>query len=104
MYAIVRLAGRQYRVEPGKVLDVEKLPYAVNENFTTDDVLLVGDGDKTQIGQPKVAGAAVSATVLDTFRGKKIIVFKYRQRTRHFKRKQGHRQWYTRVRIDSITL
>ncbi|MYE80232.1 MAG: 50S ribosomal protein L21, partial [Chloroflexi bacterium] len=66
-----------------------------------DDVLLVADGDEARIGAPRLDGASVSATVVEQFRGKKIIVYKYRQRT-NYRRKQGHRQYYTRLRIDEI--
>jgi len=103
MYAIIRTGNRQYRAEVGKLLEVEKLPYAVDERIEIDDVLLIGDGDKTIIGQPKVEGALVKATVVDQFRGEKIIVFRYRQRT-NYRRKTGHRQYYTRLRIDGIVV
>lgn len=103
MYAIVRTGGRQYRAEVGSVLDVERLPNAVDEKITLSDVLLVGNGESTVIGQPKVDGASVGATVVAQFRAPKIIVFKYRQRTK-FRRKRGHRQYYTRLRIDSINV
>ncbi|MBC7813047.1 MAG: 50S ribosomal protein L21 [Burkholderiales bacterium] len=103
MYAIIRTGNRQYRAEVGKLLDVERLPHEENTSFTISDVLLVGDGDATVIGQPNVEGAAVQATVVEQFRATKIIVFKYRQRT-NYRRKQGHRQYYTRIRIDAITV
>lgn len=101
MYAIIRTGNRQYRAEVGKTLDVERLPYNVNDTFDITDVLLVGNGDKTVIGQPNVEGAAVKVTVTDQFRGEKIVVFKYRQRT-NYRRKRGHRQYYTRLRVDDI--
>ncbi|MGQ9887906.1 MAG: 50S ribosomal protein L21 [Aggregatilineales bacterium] len=103
MYAIIRTGNRQYRAEVGKTLDVERLPYNVNDTFEITDVLLVGNGDNTVIGQPNVEGAAVKVTVTDQFRGEKIVVFKYRQRT-NYRRKRGHRQYYTRLRVDDITL
>lgn len=102
MYAVIRTGGRQYRAEVGKNLDIDRLPNEVNESFDITDVLLIGDGDNTIVGQPLVEGASVKVTVIDQFRGKKIIVFKYRQRT-NYRRKRGHRQYYTRVRIDSIS-
>lgn len=101
MYAIVRTGGRQYRAEVGSVIDVERLPNAVDEKLTLNDVLLIGNGDATVVGQPNVEGASVVATVLAQFRAPKIIVFKYRQRTK-YRRKRGHRQYYTRLRIDAI--
>jgi large subunit ribosomal protein L21 len=102
MYAIVRLAGgKQYRAEVGSVIDVERLPQNVDEKVEITDVLLVGDGDSTVIGQPTVDGASVTATVLSQYRAPKILVFKYRQRTKT-RKMRGHRQYYTRLRIDSI--
>ncbi len=103
MYAIIRAAGRQYRAEVGKTLDVDKLPYDVDHKFVIDDVLLIGDGDNTVLGQPRVEGAKVSATVVEQFRGEKIMVFHYRQRT-NLRKMAGHRQYYTRIRIDAITV
>lgn len=101
MYAIFRTGGRQYRAEVGKTIDVERLPFEVDHQFDTPDVLLIGNDASTVIGQPVVEGATVSFTVVDQFRAKKVIVFKYRQRT-NFRRKRGHRQYYTRLRVDSI--
>lgn len=103
MYAIIRTGNRQYRAEVGKLLEVEKLPYAVDESIEINDVLLIGDGDSTLVGQPNVEGAIVKATVVEQFRGAKIIVFRYRQRT-NYRRKTGHRQYYTRLRIDDIVV
>lgn len=101
MYAIVRTGGRQYRAEPGKVIDVEKLP--VDEGATIQlEVLLVApdDGDPV-IGTPVVAGVTVSATVVEHYRAKKILIWKYRPGLR-YRRRKGHRQTYTRLKIDSI--
>jgi large subunit ribosomal protein L21 len=103
MYAIFRTGGRQYRAEVGKTIDVERLPFEVNHNFSISDVLLVGDGDNTVIGRPLVDGASVSLTVVEQYRGRKILVFKYRQRTK-YRRMRGHRQYYTRLRVDGINL
>ena len=101
MYAIIRSGGKQYRAEVGSTIDVDRLPNDVGDSIDISDVLLVANEDKTLIGQPRVEGASVSVTVVDQFRGKKIIVYKYRQRT-NYRRKQGHRQYYTRLRIDDI--
>lgn len=103
MYAIIRSGGKQYRAEVGATIDVDRLPDAIGDSIEIGDVLLVANGDATVIGQPRVEGASVSATVVDQFRGKKIIVYKYRQRT-NYRRKQGHRQYYTRLRIDDISI
>lgn len=103
MYAIIRSGGKQYRAEVGATIDVDRLPQAVGESVDLSDVLLVADEDDARIGQPLVEDARVSATVVEQFRGKKIIVYKYRQRT-NYRRKQGHRQYYTRLRIDDISV
>jgi large subunit ribosomal protein L21 len=103
MYAIIRTGGRQFRAEVGKTIDVERLPNAVNDTLEISDVLLVGDDDNTVIGTPLVDGAVVKATVVDQYRAKKVIVFKYRQRTK-YRVKRGHRHYYTRLRIDSINV
>ena len=103
MYAIIRLGGRQYRAVPGEFIDVERLPNETGEEITINDVLLVADGDDLAVGQPTVDGASVSATVEEQFRGEKLIVFKYRQRTT-YRRKKGHRQYHTRLRINAINV
>lgn len=103
MYAIIRTGGRQYRAEVGALLDVEKLPYEVDHKLEISDILLIGDDDKTVIGQPLVEGASVKATVVEQFRGEKIVVFHYRQRT-NYRKTAGHRQSYTRLRIDEISV
>lgn len=103
MYAVIRTGGRQYRAEVGQTLDVERLPQEVGTSFEIDDVLLIGDDDNTIIGQPTVDGAKVKVTVVEQFRGEKVIVFRYRQRT-NYRRKRGHRQYYTRLRIDDIVV
>jgi large subunit ribosomal protein L21 len=101
MYAIIRVGNRQYRAEAGSTIDVDRLPQDVGEEIVIDDVLLVGDDDKTVIGQPTVEGAKVTAKVEEQFRGDKVIVFKYRQRT-NYRRKKGHRHYYTRLHINNI--
>lgn len=103
MYAIIRTGNRQYRAEVGQTIDVERLPNEVNDQIQLTDVLLVGDDANTIIGQPTVEGAVVTATVVDQYRADKVIVFKYRQRT-NYRRKRGHRQYYTRLRIDNISV
>lgn len=102
MYAIVESGGRQYRAEVGHTFSVEKLPYEVGEQIEMD-VFLVSNDDDIRVGQPLVDGASVKATVVDQYRGKKIFVWKYRPRKR-YRRRQGHRQQYTRLRIDEINL
>ncbi len=103
MYAIIRIGGRQYRAEVGQTLDVERLPNDIGDSIQIDNVLLIGNGDATLIGQPLVENAFITATIEEQFRGKKVIVFKYRQRT-NYRVKRGHRQYHTRIRIASISL
>ena len=101
MYAIVSSGGRQYRVEPGQRLDVEKLPAEAGSEITLDQVLLIGDGDTITVGQPIVSGARVLADVVGEVKGRKIIVFKYKNKVR-YRRKTGHRQRYLRLQIKEI--
>ena len=101
MYAVVRTGGRQYRAEVGATIDVEKLPHEVGDSIALDEVLLVADGDKATIGTPLVKGASVKATVLDQYRDRKQLVWKYTPKKR-YRRLKGHRQYYPRLRIDEI--
>ena len=103
MYAVFRTGGRQYRGQVGDVIDVDRLPNDVDEQIELNEILLVGDGDNTVIGQPLVEGASVKATVVKQYRAKKVIVYKYRQRT-NYRRKKGHRQYYTSLRVDAIVV
>jgi large subunit ribosomal protein L21 len=103
MYAIIRSGGKQYRAEVGSTIDVDRLTNEVGDTVEINDVLLVEDGENTVIGQPVIEGAVVKATVVEQLRGKKIIVYKYNQRT-NYRRKQGHRQYYTRLQIDGISV
>ena len=102
MYAIIRTGGRQYRAEVDAEIDVEKLPYEIGATVELDEVLLLADDENVVVGQPLVNGAKVTATVVDQFRARKIRVWKYRSGNR-YRRRQGHRQHYTRLRIDKIT-
>jgi large subunit ribosomal protein L21 len=102
MYAVLRTGGKQYRVAAGDVVEVEKLDGTVGETVTLSDVLLVADGDAVQIGQPSVEGASVTAKITGQYRGNKILVFRYRPKKRIRVRK-GHRQYLTRLEIQSIT-
>ena len=100
-YAVIQTGGKQYRVQPGDVIDVEKLEEEVGARVALSDVLLVGEDDAVSVGTPTVDGAQVTAEVADQFRGPKIIVYKYKAKTR-YRRKNGHRQSYTRLRIRHI--
>lgn len=101
MYAIIKIGGHQYRVEEGRFIDIDRLPYEDGEEITIEDVLLVADGDTVKVGQPTVEGASVKATVEESFKGEKLIVYKYRQRT-SYRRRKGYRHYHTRLRINSI--
>ena len=100
MYAVIKTGGKQYRVAQGDKLHVEKLPGAVGDTVALNEVLLVG-GDAIKIGTPLVAGAKVEAKIVAQDRDKKIIIFKFRRR-KNYRRKQGHRQPYTQLKITGI--
>lgn len=100
MYAIIATGGKQYKVAEGDVINVEKLGVEAGNTVTFDQVLVVNNGSLT-VGNPTVAGATVSATVVEEGRGKKVIVYKYKRKTGYHK-KNGHRQAYTKVKIDKI--
>lgn len=101
MYAVIETGGKQYRVTEGQTIEVEKLPADVGETVELDRVLLLVDEGKVVTGNPTVKGAVVSATVLRQDRRRKVIVFKYKARER-YRRKKGHRQAFTRLRIGEI--
>ena len=101
MYAIVRTGGRQYRAEPGKVIDVEKLPVEAGDTVNLETLLVAPDDGAPVIGHPTVEGVVVRATVVEHYRAKKILVWKYRPGLR-FRKRRGHRQTYTRLRIEAI--
>jgi large subunit ribosomal protein L21 len=103
MYAVVKTGGKQYRVSPGDSIDVERLPNDVGEQVELEQVLLVAKGSGTKIGQPLVKGAKVKATVTRQAKGRKVIVFKYRA-SKRYRRMKGHRQHFTRLRIDEIVV
>ena len=101
MYAVVKIKNQQYRVSPGDSIDVEKLPFEVGEQVELDEVLLVANGKGAKIGRPLVKGAKVKATVTRQAKGRKVIIFKYHA-SKRYRRRKGHRQHFTRLRIDEI--
>lgn len=101
MYAIIADGGRQYKVEEGQTLEVDLRSANPGDSITFDRVLAVSDDSGFRLGQPEVSGASVSAKVLDNTKGDKIYVQKFRRR-KNSKRRTGHRQKYTRVRIEKI--
>ncbi len=101
MYAVIRTGGKQYLVNQGDFLKVEKLPGNVGDEIVFDDVLLVSDAGELKLGRPRLEGARVKGTIVEQGRGKKIIVFKMKRR-KGYRKKQGHRQYYTGVKVDAI--
>ena len=102
MYAVIKTGGKQVKVQKADVVFVEKLEVNEGDKYTFDEVLMVG-GEKTIIGTPTVDGASVTAKVVKNGRGPKIIVFKYRPK-KNYKRKQGHRQAYTKLEITNVVV
>jgi large subunit ribosomal protein L21 len=102
MYAVIRSGGKQYRVESGAKLRVERLAADVGAPVSFDQVLLVGDGEGVKVGAPLVSGALVKATVLAQGRDDKVRIFKLRRR-KHYQKHQGHRQNFTEIEITGIT-
>ena len=102
MYAIIKTGGKQYCVEEGKIITVEKLDVAAGDEVTFEEVLLIS-GDAVKIGQPTVAGAKVTAKVLKHGKNKKIRIFKYVSKQKSTRKTQGHRQPYTKLEITKIT-
>ncbi len=101
MYAVFKAGGKQFRAEPGEQLRIPSLDAEEGDIVEFDEVLLTADGESVQVGTPTVDGASVKAEVVGHGRDKKIIVFK-RKRRKGYRRKQGHRQGYTEIRVDEI--
>ena len=101
MYAVVNTGGKQYKVQQGEVLRIEKIPGDVGSPVNFDRVLMFSDGENVSIGQPVLDNVAVEGHIVEQGKAKKILVFKYKRRKR-YRRKQGHRQEFTAVQIDSI--
>jgi len=101
IYAIIETGGKQYKVNPGQTIDVERLSVAEGGTVELDRVLLIADGERLVVGTPTVDGAKVVATAKGEGKGKKVIVFRYKSKVR-YRKKTGHRQLYTRLVIDKI--
>lgn len=101
MYAVVKTGGKQYRVEKDDILKIEKIDGDAGDQIVLDDVLFVGDGDAVSIGAPRVEGAAIAGEILEQKRDRKIIIFKKRRR-QNYRRKAGHRQHLTVIRVTDI--
>ena len=101
MHAIIETGGKQYKVAEGDTLFIEKLPVEAGESLTFDKVLAIIDGDNATFGTPAVEGATVAATVVKNGKGKKVRIFKYAPK-KGYRKRQGHRQPYTKVQIGAI--
>jgi large subunit ribosomal protein L21 len=102
MFAVVATGGKQYRVTQGDVIEVEKLDHEVGATVTLDKVLMRSEGELHEPGAPFLEGCTVTCEVVDQFKGKKIIVFK-KKRRKNYRRKNGHRQQYTRLKVTEIS-
>ena len=102
MYAVIKTGGKQYRVQSGEKLKVERIEAEVGSEIGLDQVLMIADGETLHVGRPLVAGAKVAATVVSHGRHDKVRIFKMRRR-KHYQKHQGHRQNYTELQIGSIT-
>jgi large subunit ribosomal protein L21 len=102
MYAVIRTGGKQYRVAKDDVVFVEKLPAEAGSSVTLDDVLMIGEGSEFKTGTPRLAGATVTATVLEQKLDDKVLIFK-KKRRHNYRRKNGHRQALTVLRITAIS-
>ncbi|HEU0054680.1 MAG TPA: 50S ribosomal protein L21 [Longimicrobium sp.] len=103
MFAIIRAGGHQYRAEPGKTIRIQSLDAEPGATVRFEDVLLGADGDTIKVGAPAISGAVVTAEVVRHGKGEKIIIFKHKRR-KNYRRKQGHRQRFTEVRVSDINL
>lgn len=101
MYAIIKTGGKQYKVAEGDEVIVEKLEVAEGDSVTFEEVLTIVDGENVKIGQPKVEGAKVTGKVVKNGKGPKIRIFKFKHKT-NYRRRQGHRQPFTKVKIEKI--
>ena len=103
MYAVIKSGGKQHRVKEGQVVRLEKIEAETGATIDFEDVLMVADGDNVTLGTPVVSGAVVSGEVVNHGRAKKVNIIKFKRRKHHMKR-QGHRQWFTEVKINGIAL
>jgi large subunit ribosomal protein L21 len=103
MYAVIRTGGKQYRVHEDQILRVEKLDSTEGSQVEFDDILMYSDGETITLGNPKVENASVKANILEQGKDKKVLVFKYKRR-KGYRKMRGHRQHYTEIKIESITV
>ena len=103
MYAVIKTGGKQYRVDPGKEVRVEKLDGELGDPVTFDQVLMASDGENIRVGKPFLEDTKVVGRITQQGKNKKILVFKYKRR-KGYRKKMGHRQQFTQIKIDEITL
>lgn len=101
MYAVIETGGKQYRVQEGDTIFIEKVAGNEGEDYSFDKVLLISNDEDIKVGKPYVEGVSVNGTILEQGKGKKIVVFKFK-RKKDYRKKQGHRQPYTKVKIEKI--
>ena len=101
MYAVIASGGKQYKIKEGDILRIEKISGEIDETISFDKILMFSDGESVKIGQPDLDNVSVSGHIVEQDKAKKIIVFKYKRRKR-YRRTQGHRQYFTTIKIDSI--
>lgn len=101
MFAVIETGGKQYKVEKGTIIDIEKLPVEKNTDVKFENILLISDGKDVKIGQPYVKGASVTATVLNQIKSEKTIAFKFKRKI-GYQKKSGHRQKLTTIKIEAI--
>ncbi|NVM21103.1 MAG: 50S ribosomal protein L21 [Desulfobacterales bacterium] len=101
MYAVISTGGKQYKVSEGQTIRVERIPGEVGASISFDRVLMLSDGENVEAGRPTLPGVTVSGRILEQGKAKKVIVFKYKRRKR-YRRKNGHRQHYTALKIETI--
>ena len=102
MYAVVFSGGKQYKLQEGETLRVEKIPGEIGSSVLFEKILMYSDGQKVAVGQPLLDNVAVKAHIVEQGKAKKLIVFKYKRRKR-YRRKQGHRQPFTAIKVDNIS-
>jgi large subunit ribosomal protein L21 len=101
MYAIIQSGGKQYEAKPGKVVKMEKIPGEIGDQVVLNQVLLTTDGDQVQVGQPLLRDVSVYGRIVEQNRHRKVVIFKHKRR-KDYRKKQGHRQYYTAVLVESI--
>lgn len=101
MYAVVKIKGHQYRVQPDGLIQVQLIDSEVGQKVTFDEVMMIADGDDVKVGSPNIEGATIDAEIIEHGRSRKIVVFK-KKRRKNYRRKNGHRQGYTQIKITGI--